>query len=439
MVNYGSRVTVSRRPRVLLIAEAANPEWASVPLVGWSLGRALSELVDAHVATHVRNREAIERTGWRDGREFTAIDSERVARPVYRFTEALRRRTGMGWTANTASASLSYYFFEHLLWKRFGDAIREHRFDIVHRVTPLSPTTPSVIAGRCRAAGIPFVWGPINGGVAWPREFRDRRWKEGEWLSYVRAGHRLMPGYRGSRRDAAAILIGSHATWQQFAAHRERCVYLPENGIDPSRFPAPEARSPERPLRVAFVGRLVPYKGADMLLEAATPLVREGMISIDVIGDGPERDRLERIVSEAHIREGVTFHGWVPHTEVASRLSRAHLLAFPSIREFGGGVVLEAMAMGVVPMVVDYGGPAELVTDQTGFRVPLGARAEIVARFRLALAEIAADPVRIAGLSEKARRRVRERFTWDAKARQVLDVYGWVLNQRGKPDFGMPI
>jgi glycosyltransferase involved in cell wall biosynthesis len=424
---------------VLILAEAANPEWASVPLVGWSLARALGELVDAHVVTQVRNREAMERAGWREGVEFTALDSEKVARPTWRLTEALRRLTGLGWTTNTALAAIPYYYFERLVWRRFGEDLRARRFDLVHRVTPLSPTTPSVIAGRCRAAGVPFLWGPLNGGVAWPAEFTGVQRKEGEWLSYVRGAHRLLPGYRGSRRDAAAILVGSRATWEQLEGHHDRCVYLPENGIDPARFaerPAPPAAPP---LRVAFVGRLVPYKGADMLLEAVAPLVRAGQVRVDVVGDGPEREALSRQVAAEGLAGGVTLHGWVAHTEVQHLLARCHVLGFPSVREFGGGVVLEAMAMGVVPVVVDYAGPAELVTEATGYRVPLGRRPAIVEGFRRVLGELARDPSPLGGMSARARQRVAAQFTWEVKARQVREVYRWVLGQGPRPDFGMPL
>lgn len=429
---------MSDRLRVLLIAEAANPEWASVPLVGWSLARALAELVDAHVVTQARNRSAMERAGWSEGEQFTSIDSEVIAGPTYRVGEALRKLTGLGWTTTTAFEAPPYYYFEHLVWRRFGEAIRGGRFDLVHRLTPLTPTIPSLIARRCREAGVPFVWGPVNGGVAWPREFADVRRQEGEWLSYVRSVHRLLPGYRGTRRHAAAILVGSRATWEQMRGHQDRCVYVPENGIDVTRFTGQPRAAPPPPLRVAFVGRLVPYKGAELLLEAAAPLVRAGQVRVDIVGDGPQRDALAERIRVEGIAQGVTLHGWLEHRDIQRVLGACHVLGFPSVREFGGGVVLEAMAVGVVPVVVDYAGPAELVTEATGYRVPLGPRSQIVASFREILGRLAADPAGLGEMSERAQRRISLLFTWQAKARQVEAVYRWVLGQGPKPDFGMP-
>ena len=129
---------IPRTLRVLLIAEAANPEWSSVPLEGWSLARALAQLTDAHLVTQVRNREAILRAGLVEGRDFTAIDSERVAAPVWKLADLLRGGAGKGWTTAAALSSVAYYAFELEMWRQFGARVLAHEFDLVHRITPLS-------------------------------------------------------------------------------------------------------------------------------------------------------------------------------------------------------------------------------------------------------------------------------------------------------------
>src|SRR5690242_598035 len=134
--------------RVLLIAEAANPEWTSVPLVGWNISHALAKVVDAHLVTQVRNRDAIVRAGLTEGRDFTSIDNERVAAPLFNFAQRLRGGSGKGWTTNTAFSSLAYYSLELELWRKFKERIAAHEFDIVHRITPLSPTSQSILAAR---------------------------------------------------------------------------------------------------------------------------------------------------------------------------------------------------------------------------------------------------------------------------------------------------
>lgn len=427
------------RPRVLLISEAANPEWVSVPLVGWSHSRALAALTDAHLVTQIRNREAIVRAGLVEGRDFTAIDSEALAAGLYRLAERLRGGAGKGWTTLAALAVPAYYYFEQLVWRRFGERLRRGEFDLVHRLTPLSPTTPSLLARRCRQLGVPFVLGPLNGGLPWPPGFEEVRRREREWLSYLRGAYRLLPAYRATRREAAAILVGSRATLAQMPRrYHGKCVYIPENAIEPARFDASVDRPAGRPLQLVFVGRLVPYKGADMLLEAAAPSIRAGRAALTLIGDGPQRPQLEQRIRELSIDAGVRLTGWVEHRRLQDRLLAADVFGFPSVREFGGGVLLEAMALGLVPIVVDYGGPGELVTDATGFRIPLGRREQIVERFRAILERLLDDPTPLRAMGRRARQRVLDHFTWEAKARQVREVYRWVLGERpDRPDFGL--
>ncbi len=417
------------RPRVLVIAEAANPEWVSVPLVGWSLASALRAVADVHIVTQIRNRDAFLRAGLVEGEDFTAIDNEAVARPLWRLSSVLRMGQGKGWTLVTATQSLSYLYFERKLWQKFGPDIRAGRYDIVHRVTPLGPTAVSPVAAKCAAAGVAFVLGPLNGGVPWPPGFGSERRREREWLSYVRNVYKLMPGRRRMYRSAAAVIVGSrHTATEVPQAQQDRVFYIPENAIDPDRFNLVSRQSLDGPIRACFIGRLVPYKGPDMALQAAAPLLRDNLLHFDIIGDGPMRDALKALVEREKIAHAVTFHGTLDHKDVQKVAVRSNIFVFPSIREFGGGVVLEAMALGVVPVVVDYAGPGELVDPTFGFKIPIGTRDQIVQRLHDTLAGIVDDPSHLPVMAEAGRARVAEAFTWSAKAAQIRAIYDWVAD-----------
>ena len=155
--------------RVLILADDCNPDWPSLPVVGYKAARAISEYADVVVATHIRNRENIEKTGF--GRaEVLYIDNEYVARPMFRLGRWLRGGDAAGWTTAIAIAYPSYLAFEWEVWRKTRDKLRRGEFDLVHRLTPMSPTLPSPMAAW---SPVPFVLGPLNGGLRWPREFRE--------------------------------------------------------------------------------------------------------------------------------------------------------------------------------------------------------------------------------------------------------------------------
>jgi glycosyltransferase involved in cell wall biosynthesis len=423
------------------MADTCNPEWESIPMVAWQHSRALARYVDLHLVTQQVNAENIVRAGLVEGVDFTAIDTSSVGGRGERVLAKLgfSWETGRGHSIQRAVNTFTYPWFEHLVWKRFGAQIAGGSYDLVHRIMPMSPVVPSLIARRCRRAGVPFVLGPLNGGLGWPKQFNDLRDKEGEKLSALRDAHKAVPGYRSTRANAAAILVGSRATLREMPQrYHSKCVYVPEYAVDPAKFAAPTPRTFQLPLRMAFVGRFVPVKCVDVLLEAAAPLVRAGQLLVTLIGDGPEGDALKAQVEREQIAHGVTFTGWVLHQEVQHHLANSHVFGFPSIKDLGAGAAGEAMSMGVVPIVVDYGGPGELVSDGTGFRVPLGTREEIVRGVRAALEVAVADPGALEAIGQRAKARVARMFTWDAKAGQVLEVYRWALGDGPRPDFGMP-
>lgn len=420
-----------RRLRPLLIAEAANPQWTSVPLVGWNLSRAIAARTDALVVTQLRNREAFLQSGLIEGRDFIAVDNEKTAARFHRIGERLRGGENRGWTAVTALSSLAYYSFERELLRVLGHRLAQGEFDLVHRITPLSPTSQSLIARHLAPMKIPFVLGPLNGGTPWPASFDDVRQKEREWLTPVRELYRLMPGYRATRAKAAAIFAGSSAAYNQIPKQwRSKVTLLPENGIDPQRFPFQQREMRPGPLKVAFIGRLVPYKGADILLEAVALSAKRSLIDVVILGDGPEREALEIMVAARNMSHCVRFEGWVDQEELASRLADCHVLALPSVREFGGGVVLEAMALGLVPVVADHGGPPELIDEASGIAVPFSDRESLIEGFAAALRRLLERPELIKTMSAEAGAKVRREHTWDVKAEKILGIYSRLIQDK---------
>ena len=428
-----------RKYKVLLIAELADPKMVSVPLVAWSHAEALRKVADVHIVTQVRHRNSFIEEGLVEGKDFTAIDTEKVTVPLRNLANLLSGGKGKGWTTKMALQLPSYLYFEHLVWRKFETKLKSGQYDVVHRISPVSPTLPSPIAKKLSKVGIPFVLGPIAGGLPWPKEYDHERRKEREWLSYIRGIYKLVPYYNSTRKYASAIIPASKATLQDIPKKlHEKCIYLPENAVDYRRFNITRTSRNDGVIRLIFIGRLVPYKCADVVIRAASRLLKEGVVTLDIVGDGPEKEHLKQITKSEGVDGLVSFHGNVDHKQVQNIASQCDVLAFPSIREFGGGVVLEAMALGLMPIVVDYGGPAELVTPETGIKLNLGPKKVIEQQLRKRIESLSLIEINEKGRS--AQNRVEQLFTWQAKANMVVQVYNWVTgNTINKPDFGIPL
>ena len=147
----------------------------------------------------------------------------------------------------------------------------------------------------------------------------------------------------------------------------------------------------------------------------------------------PQKEKEEDFVlPPLAISNGVEFSGWLDHRDVHTKLGKAQVFAFPSVREFGGGVVLEAMGMGVVPVVLDHGGPPEFIADGMGYALPIGTREQVIAGFRERLSDLSTRIRDVIAMGQRARAHALKHYTWEAKAKQLHDIYAWVCGDRSE-------
>jgi len=157
-----------------------------------------------------------------------------------------------------------------------------------------------------------------------------------------------------------------------------------------------------------------------------------------VVGDGPERSNIEQLVKCLGIENAVSFCGWVSHSEVLERLRSADVMVFPSVRDFGAGVVFEALASGAVPVVADFGGPGDIVHPEVGYKVSLTNESDFVLQMEKILAELASNRDLLNRLRRQGMSYARDRLTWEAKAQDTTRVLDWVVKRGPKPDLLPP-
>ncbi len=418
--------TPHKKLRVLMIAELANPDWVSVPLVGWNIARHVGEICDVHLVTSSRNQENIDRNGFFK-KNVTYIDQTKTINFLVSCARFVLLGKAVDYTTFQALTFIFYPLFEIKTWFLFRKKIKNNEFDLVHRATPLSPVIPSLLASLCKSHKTPFIIGPLNGGLKWPEEFAYLQSKDRDYLSRFRQIVRCLPFYKSTRRDSSAIIVGSNATLSELTpTYLHKCHYLPENGMTAQEIPRDNQKVWDLPLKVLFVGRLVALKGVDMVIEASAPLLRDRQITLQIIGDGPELQNLRNLAQSLGIGDKVDFKGWIDRKIIGDFYKMSHIFAFASIKEFGGGALIEAMSFGLIPIVADYGGPSEIVTSDCGFKVTMQNRDLMIQKITSHLRELASNHTLAKTLSQHSRQRIVDEYLWPQKAQKILAVYSKV-------------
>ena len=213
---------------------------------------------------------------------------------------------------------------------------------------------------------------------------------------------------------------------QQYPEMADRIRFIP-NGVDDAFFAVPAERQhlAPSPLKLLFVGNLVPLKGLDVLLKALAGLDVQSSWTFTVVGDGPEKDYLKSLATKFEIDTDICFAGGVSFDDIPKLMRDHHVLILPSYREGRPNVILEAMAAALPVLATDINGTSELVrNDLTGWLVPPGD----VDALSNALGDIINNKRNLAATGLAGRQWMQgQGLTWDKTAKLYSKLYADAL------------
>ena len=211
--------------------------------------------------------------------------------------------------------------------------------------------------------------------------------------------------------------------WQKF--------HVVRLGIDPQLLNAPFPEIAPVPLRILCTGRLVSAKGQGVLLLAVAELIRRRhAIQLVLIGDGPDRQTLERLTDEQSLREHVMFAGSQNHDYVLEALHSSGLFVLPSFAEGVPVALMEAMAIGVPCISTFIAGIPELIRhEMDGLLVPAGSVVDLTAAIeRLILDQSERERLRVS-----ARERVRELYNLPVNLKLLAETFAHYMPAQSVP------
>ncbi len=412
--------------RVLLCAFACHPEGTSglgagEDILGWNIARQAARFHDTWVLTHANNRDALE-------------DACRVLdlRKRLHF-EYVRLPAVLEWMARHHKGPLQIYswFWQWAAYRAARRLHRENGFDLFHHVTFANDWLASPTGAFLP---VPYVRGPGGGAHRMPKGLlRSRRWLSRIWERVRSVGqwiYRHDPVYMKGQRKARALLLCNHDAVAAVPRHvRDKTHLFPVNGIAPEEaieMGAPVKRPAAERKRFIIVsaGHFISLKCFDLGIRAFVAFAREHPHAIlELVGDGPERARLVRLVRDLGMTDQVRFPGWSSRTELLHRIAQADVFLFPSARDGGGAVVVEAMATGTPVVCLDIGGPGYHVQDIWGVKIDPGGTEQVIRDMARALHRLHDDPELRTAMGSAGKQRVQDVYLWDRLGEELNKIY----------------
>ncbi len=412
--------------KILISAYAFNPLGShqlhpGEDLLGWKLVEQISRYHDVSVITHSYNRESI----------LEALSKSEIPTMSIHFLElplGLRK-----WFYKIEFAQMIYYYLWQIAsWIKANKLHRQENFDLFHHLTFGNYWTPSFIGAFL---SVPFIWGPVGGGQQSPRRllkgfsfygrFAEKTREIGQWLS---RNHGL---WHLCVQKAKVILVCNKETENKIPMkYRKKGQFFPVNGIEASKVVhSSNGRKKNKPFVVLTAGRMYRLKGFFLGLRAFSIFSKKYTDSeYIIVGKGEEEEKIRSLIERLGLRGKVKIIPWLPRNELLKIMRKSHIFLFPSFRDGGGAVVVEAMASGIPVVCLNAAGPGFHIQEKWGIKVKPRSAELVIEDLAKALEALYLNKEMRIKMGQEARKRALDYYTWDKLGKRLDSIYRQVLN-----------
>lgn len=334
--------------KILAFAYSCEPDKGSEPGAGWMLAQALATRAEVCVITRANNRPTI---------EGATLDPKVSANLRFEYVDL--PKWARSWKRGQRGMRAYYLLWQFAALRRARRLTSETPFDCVWHLTIANAWIGSTAA----FVGLPFIYGPVGGGVRAPLSLLPSLGARG--LAYecfrelARQGSRyLNPLARVSWRNADAVLVQNTETADWLPPRYKNKARIFQNaGVEEIR------TRPQQPLGTTAVlaARLLPWKGGALAIRAISHLNGWRLI---VCGSGPDEARLLRLAAKLGVADRVDLRGRLSQQELFQIYeSEADVFLYPSLHDDSPLAVAEAVASGLPVVCLDVGGPALIARE----------------------------------------------------------------------------
>ena len=326
------------------------------------------------------------------------------------------------------------FYFAYKAWQKqvYKEAknLSEHeKFDLIHFVGPIGYREP----GYLWKLNIPYMWGPIGGANSNCMTLTKNistisklKFSFRNWVNKLHLKHNRRLRHALKRTD---VLLTSTSENQQIfrTILHANSIYLPENAIASEIKLNENKFNNNNNFHFIVVGSLIPRKAVNILLEALTLVKHKEKITVDIVGDGPERQTLELFAKKHQLQSLINWHGQLPRKKAVELFNNAHMHVITSTSEANTTVIWEAMSYGVPTISFDHCGMHDTICERCGIRIPIHNYNQCVSDLANEIDELLEHPKRFEELAYGVLE-CAQKFTWEEREKILLNCYNIAIN-----------